>query len=438
MTINIRRLSSCAPDFDERIAVLKAPMEVIDPALVDTVSKIISTVRSRGDAALLEFTQRLDKHPASVMSELVFDRDRLAEFESKISDAEHTALKTAAARIERYHQQQLTDDWSIQDEHGSRLGQRIRPMARAGLYVPGGKASYPSSVLMNAITAKVAGVPSVTMVAPTPGGVLNPLVMAAASMAGVDQVVTIGGAQAVAALAYGTETVESVDKIVGPGNRFVAEAKRQVFGKVGIDMIAGPSEIFVIADGSVDPKWVALDLMSQAEHDEVAQAICISPSLAYLDAVANAIQALLPKMPRRSVIEASLQNRGALIAVDDLASAAELSNRFAPEHLELAVQDADKLLEKITHAGAIFLGAYSSESLGDYCVGTNHVLPTSGAARFSSPLSVYDFQTRTSIIDVNQLGAHALAEVAGTIADGESLTAHAMAARARLGEGSVN
>jgi histidinol dehydrogenase len=285
---------------------------------------------------------------------------------------------------------------------------------------------------MNAIPAKVAGVPDVTMVAPTPGGKLNPLVMAAASMAGVDRVVTIGGAQAVAALAYGTESIRAVDKIVGPGNRFVAEAKRQVFGKVGIDMIAGPSEIFVIADGSVDAKWIALDLMSQAEHDEVAQAVCISPNGAYLDAVADAIDALLPTMPRRSVIEASLKNRGALIVVEDLERAARLSNLFAPEHLELAVRDADQLLPHITHAGAIFLGAYSSESLGDYCVGTNHVLPTSGAARFSSPLGVYDFQTRTSIIDVNSRGAKALAEVAGTIADGESLAAHAMAARIRV------
>lgn len=432
MTIDIRRLNSSAPDFEAQIAALQVPMEVIDSGLVATVSEIISAVRSKGDLAVLELTQKLDNYPVSAMQELIFESEQLAEFEGKISDTERSALKTAAARIERYHQQQLTADWSIEDEYGSRLGQRTRPMSRAGLYVPGGKASYPSSVLMNAITAKVAGVPSIIMVAPTPGGVLNPLVMAAASMAGVDKVVTIGGAQAVAALAYGTESIAAVDKIVGPGNRFVAEAKRQVFGKVGIDMIAGPSEIFVIADGSVDPKWVALDLMSQAEHDEVAQAVCISPDAAYLDAVSDAILALLPAMPRRAVIEASLRNRGALIAVDDLESAAQLSNGFAPEHLELAVRDPAHLLTQITHAGAIFLGAYSSESLGDYCAGTNHVLPTSGAARFSSPLSVYDFQTRTSIIDVNRSGAQALAEVAGTIADGESLSAHAMAARARL------
>ena len=432
MKSDIRRLSSDAPDFDAQIAALQAPMEVIDPGLVTTVSEIIGRIRERGDAAILELTKSLDDHAVTDMSDLIFDRQRLSEFEQRISDAERSALKTAAARIERYHQQQLIQDWSIEDEYGSRLGQRILAMSSAGLYVPGGKASYPSSVLMNAIPAKVAGVPDVTMVAPTPGGKLNPLVMAAASMAGVDRVVTIGGAQAVAALAYGTESIKAVDKIVGPGNRFVAEAKRQVFGKVGIDMIAGPSEIFVIADGSVDPKWIALDLMSQAEHDEVAQAVCISPNDAYLDAVAEAIDALLPTMPRRSVIEASLKNRGALIVVEDLERAARLSNLFAPEHLELAVRDADQLLPHITHAGAIFFGAYSSESLGDYCVGTNHVLPTSGAARFSSPLSVYDFQTRTSIIDVNSHGAKALAEVAGTIADGESLAAHAMAARIRV------
>ena len=432
MKSDIRRLSSDTPDFDAQIAALQAPMEVIDPGLVTTVSEIIGRIRERGDAAILELTKSLDDHAVTDMSDLIFDRQRLSEFEQRISDAERSALKTAAARIERYHQQQLIQDWSIEDEYGSRLGQRILAMSSAGLYVPGGKASYPSSVLMNAIPAKVAGVPDVTMVAPTPGGKLNPLVMAAASMAGVDRVVTIGGAQAVAALAYGTESIKAVDKIVGPGNRFVAEAKRQVFGKVGIDMIAGPSEIFVIADGSVDPKWIALDLMSQAEHDEVAQAVCISPNDAYLDAVAEAIDALLPTMPRRSVIEASLKNRGALIVVEDLERAARLSNLFAPEHLELAVRDADQLLPHITHAGAIFLGAYSSESLGDYCVGTNHVLPTSGAARFSSPLGVYDFQTRTSIIDVNSHGAKALAEVAGTIADGESLAAHAMAARIRV------
>jgi histidinol dehydrogenase len=300
-----------------------------------------------------------------------------------------------------------------------------------GLYVPGGKASYPSSVLMNAIPAKVAGVAEVVMVAPTPGGQINPLVLAAASLAGVDQVLTVGGAQAIAALAYGTESLPAVDKIVGPGNRYVAEAKRQVFGKVGIDMIAGPSEIFVIADGTVDPDWIALDLMSQAEHDEMAQAVCIATNDDYLDAVTASLEKLLPEMPRRDVISSSLRNRGALISVPDLEAAASLSNRFAPEHLELAVASPEDLLPLIVSAGAVFLGAYSSESLGDYCAGTNHVLPTSGAARFSSPLSVYDFQTRTSVINITRAGANALAEVAGTIADSESLSAHARAARAR-------
>lgn len=428
----IRRLRSDCADFDQQVRALQAPMDVLDPGLVTTVRDIIATVREKGDSAILEFTKSLDNHPATGMDDLIFDGDRLSQFEAQISDAEREALDTAATRIRRYHEQQQAVDWAIEDEYGSRLGQRIQAMSSAGLYVPGGKASYPSSVLMNAIPAKVAGVANVTMVAPTPGGEVNPLVMAAASMAGVDQVVTVGGAQAVAALAYGTESIAPVDKIVGPGNRFVAEAKRQVFGKVGIDMIAGPSEIFIIADGSVDPNWIALDLMSQAEHDEVAQAVCISPNAEHLDAISDAIVALLPSMPRRSVIEASLANRGALIEVDSLESAAQLSNRFAPEHLELAVQNPVELLANITHAGAVFLGAYSSESLGDYCAGSNHVLPTSGAARFSSPLGVYDFQTRTSIIDVNATGAAALAEVAGTLADGESLSAHAAAARARV------
>ncbi|MEC8001462.1 MAG: histidinol dehydrogenase, partial [Pseudomonadota bacterium] len=371
------------------------------------------------------------QHPAESVSELVFEGDALKAFESQITGAERAAITEAAQRIRRYHEEQITPDWSITDEHGSQLGQRVRPMQRVGLYVPGGKASYPSSVLMNTIPAKVAGVADVVMVAPTPSGQVNPLVLAAASLAGVDQVVTVGGAQAVAALAYGTESIRAVDKIVGPGNRYVAEAKRQVFGKVGIDMIAGPSEIFVIADGTVDPDWIALDLMSQAEHDEMAQAVCIATSEDYLDAVTESLEKLLPDMPRRDVIAASLRNRGALISVADLSAAASLSNRFAPEHLELAVASPKALLPAISSAGAVFLGAYSSESLGDYCAGTNHVLPTSGAARFSSPLSVYDFQTRTSIINITRSGANALAEVAGTIADSESLSAHARAARAR-------
>ena len=427
----MQRFSQSDDDFEARVCALTAPMEALDPNLVGSVRDIITEVRSRGDQALLEFTQRFDQHPADSISQLLFEGDALQAFESQITVAERAAITEAAQRIRRYHEEQITSDWSITDEHGSQLGQRVRPMQRVGLYVPGGKASYPSSVLMNTIPAKVAGVADVVMVAPTPSGQVNPLVLAAASLAGVDQVVTVGGAQAVAALAYGTESIRGVDKIVGPGNRYVAEAKRQVFGKVGIDMIAGPSEIFVIADGTVDPDWIALDLMSQAEHDEMAQAVCIATSEDYLDAVTQSLEKLLPDMPRRDVISASLRNQGALISVPDLSAAASLSNRFAPEHLELAVASPDDLLPAISSAGAVFLGAYSSESLGDYCAGTNHVLPTSGAARFSSPLSVYDFQTRTSIINITRSGANALAEVAGTIADSESLSAHARAARAR-------
>ena len=427
----MQRFSHADHDFEARVGALAAPMDTLDPTLVDSVRDIIAEVRSGGDRALLQFTKRFDQHDAMAVSALIVEGDALKAFESQVTDMELAAITEAASRIRRYHEEQISSDWSICDEYGSRLGQRICPMRRVGLYVPGGKASYPSSVLMNAIPAKVAGVAEVVMVAPTPGGQINPLVLAAASLAGVDQVLTVGGAQAIAALAYGTESLPAVDKIVGPGNRYVAEAKRQVFGKVGIDMIAGPSEIFVIADGTVDPDWIALDLMSQAEHDEMAQAVCIATNDDYLDAVTASLEKLLPEMPRRDVISSSLRNRGALISVPDLEAAASLSNRFAPEHLELAVASPEDLLPLIVSAGAVFLGAYSSESLGDYCAGTNHVLPTSGAARFSSPLSVYDFQTRTSVINITRAGANALAEVAGTIADSESLSAHARAARAR-------
>ncbi len=427
----MQRFSHADHDFEARVGALAAPMDTLDPTLVDSVRDIIAEVRSGGDRALLQFTKRFDQHDAMAVSELIVEGESLKAFESQVTDMELAAITEAASRIRRYHEEQISSDWSICDEYGSRLGQRICPMRRVGLYVPGGKASYPSSVLMNAIPAKVAGVAEVVMVAPTPGGQINPLVLAAASLAGVDQVLTVGGAQAIAALAYGTESLPAVDKIVGPGNRYVAEAKRQVFGKVGIDMIAGPSEIFVIADGTVDPDWIALDLMSQAEHDEMAQAVCLATNDDYLDAVTASLEKLLPEMPRRDVISSSLRNRGALISVPDLEAAASLSNRFAPEHLELAVASPEDLLPLIVSAGAVFLGAYSSESLGDYCAGTNHVLPTSGAARFSSPLSVYDFQTRTSVINITRAGANALAEVAGTIADSESLSAHARAARAR-------
>lgn len=430
-TLEIQRFSQADDDFEARVLALTAPMEAMDPNLVSSVRDIIAEVRSGGDRALLAFTQRFDQNTAESVSELIFEGDTLKAFESRITTDELAAITEAANRIRRYHEEQVSHDWSITDEYGSQLGQRVRPMQRVGLYVPGGKASYPSSVLMNAIPAKVAGVAEVVMVAPTPAGRINPLVLAAASLADVDKVVTVGGAQAIAALAYGTESLQAVDKIVGPGNRYVAEAKRQVFGKVGIDMIAGPSEIFVIADGTVDPDWIALDLMSQAEHDEMAQAVCIATSEDYLDSVWASLEKLLPEMPRGDVIAASLRDRGALISVPDLQAAASLSNRFAPEHLELAVSSPEDLLSAISSAGAIFLGGYSSESLGDYCAGTNHVLPTSGAARFSSPLSVYDFQTRTSVVNITRAGANALAEVAGAIADSESLSAHAKAARAR-------
>lgn len=431
MTLEIKRISSSDPDFEAQIGGLLAPMDSLDPELVSTVRDIIAEVKLGGDTALLDYTQRFDGHTPQSAAELIVEGDELKAYQTIVTSAELEAISTAASRIRHYHEQQIMGDWSIRDEHGNRLGQRAQPMSRVGLYVPGGKASYPSSVLMNAIPARVAGVSELVMVAPTPNGEVNPLVLAAASLVGVDRVYKIGGAQAIAALAYGTESLKVVDKIVGPGNRYVAEAKRQVFGRVGIDMIAGPSEIFVIADGTVNPDWIALDLMSQAEHDEMAQAVCISNNEQYLDDVLAAIDRRLASMPRRDIIEASLENRGALISVPDLSAAAELSNRFAPEHLELAVESPDDLLGSISSAGAIFLGGYSSESLGDYCVGTNHVLPTSGAARFSSPLSVYDFQTRTSIIEVSKAGATALADVAGTIADSESLAAHAMAARVR-------
>jgi histidinol dehydrogenase len=431
MPITMKRISSFDLDFEAQIKGLMAPMDALDPQLASTVREIITSVKMGGDRALLDLTKRFDEHAPQSVAELIVEGDELKDYRARVTPAELKAISTAADRIRRYHEQQVMHEWSIRDDHGNRLGQRTQPMRRVGLYVPGGRASYPSSVLMNAIPAKVAGVSELVMVAPTPNGEVNPLVLAAASLAGVDQVYKVGGAQAIAALAYGTESLKAVDKIVGPGNRYVAEAKRQVFGTVGIDMIAGPSEIFVIADGSVNPDWIALDLMSQAEHDEMAQAVCISTSDQYLDDVLASIHGRLASMPRKDIIAASLENRGALISVPDLSSAAELSNQFAPEHLELAVESPDELLNLISSAGAVFLGGYSSESLGDYCAGTNHVLPTSGAARFSSPLSVYDFQTRTSIIDVSKAGANALADVAGTIADSESLTAHAMAARAR-------
>tara|TARA_E500000178_G_scaffold146544_1_gene146101 strand:- start:8636 stop:9946 length:1311 start_codon:yes stop_codon:yes gene_type:complete len=434
MTFSIRRLDANDASFEDQLTSLQAPMAELDPDLTQTVSLILQRIMAEGDKALLQLTRDFDHYPVNTVAELTLSREDLSQALDAIDDSSRAALDAAAERIKHYHSQQMTAaDWSIVDSHDSRLGQRVSALSRVGLYVPGGKASYPSSVLMNAIPAKVAGVDDLTMVVPAPNGEVNPVVLAAAGLAGVDRVYLIGGAQAVAALAYGTESVQVVDKIVGPGNRYVAEAKRQVFGRVGIDMIAGPSEIFIIADGSVDPQWIALDLMSQAEHDEMAQAVLISPDDAYLRSVEVALEQLMGTMPRRAIIEASLQNRGAFIKVQDLAQGAQVSNRFGPEHLELAVTEPRRLLEQIDSAGAVFLGGYSSEALGDYCAGTNHVLPTSGAARFSSPLGVYDFQKRTSVIEMSRKGAEALAEVAGVLADSESLSAHAAAARIRKG-----
>jgi histidinol dehydrogenase len=393
-------------------------------------------VRQRGDAAVLEYTQRFDGLAASTMAELSLSSAELAIAFDTLPTDQRQALEAAAARICSYHERQKVESWSYTETEGAmrgtRLGQKITPLDRVGLYVPGGKAAYPSSVLMNALPAKVAGVGELIMVVPTPRGEKNALVLAAAHLAGVDRVFTIGGAQAVAALAYGTQTIPQVDKIVGPGNAYVAAAKRRVFGTVGIDMIAGPSEVLVIADASANPDWVAMDLFAQAEHDELAQSILLCPDAVFIERVAASIEKLLPTMSRRAVIEASLKGRGALIQVADLTEACTIANRIAPEHLELAVAEPNLLVEKIRHAGAIFIGQYASESLGDYCAGPNHVLPTSRSARFSSPLGVYDFQKRSSLIEISAAGAQTLGPIAATLAYGEGLTAHARAAELRI------
>ena len=429
----IRRLSTQSPDFDAELRDLLALEAEQDASIEKTVLEILAEIRRRGDVALLEFTRKFDRLAVHEASHLELPARELQAALTSLAPEQRTALETAASRIRAFHERQRVEGWTYTEADGTVLGQRVTPLDRVGLYVPGGKAAYPSSVLMNAIPAKVAGVQELIMVVPTPGGERNPLVLAAAAIAGVDRVFTIGGAQAVAALAYGTESVPQVDKIVGPGNAYVANAKRHVFGTVGIDMIAGPSEILIIADGSTPPDWVAMDLFSQAEHDELAQSILICPDAAYLDAVTESIERLLPQMPRAQVIRTSLKDRGALILVKDLAEACAISNRIAPEHLELSVQDPQALVPQIRHAGAIFMGAYSSESLGDYCAGPNHVLPTSGSARFSSPLGVYDFQKRSSLIHVSQAGAQTLGRIASSLAEGEGLTAHARSADFRLG-----
>jgi histidinol dehydrogenase len=434
LDMKMQRLDTSQGDFDARLEQLTSWQEGLDEAVTEAVASIISNVASRGDAAVLEYTARFDQLEAASVAELEISHDRLAASLVSIDRSHRQALEYAADRVRSYHEHQLQPSWQYRDDTGNLLGQKITPLERAGIYVPGGKASYPSSVLMNALPARVAGVGEVIMVVPAPGGELNDLVLAAAHIAGVDRLFTIGGAQAIAALAHGTETVPAVDKIVGPGNIYVATAKRQVFGRVGIDMVAGPSEILVVCDGSTNPDWVAMDLFSQAEHDENAQSLLLSPDGNYLDAVQASIDRLLPEMDRARIIRSSLQSRGALIKTRDLADAIAVSNRLAPEHLELSVADPQALLPLVQHAGAIFMGAYTSESLGDYCAGPNHVLPTSRTARFSSPLGVYDFQKRSSLIMCSEQGVQELGRMASVLARGEELSAHARSAEMRLDE----
>jgi len=406
-----------------------------DAAIEQRVADILADVQQRGDAAVLDYTQRFDGLQAASVAELEITQAELQAALDSLPDAQREALQAAAARVRKYHEAQKKasgESWSYRDEDGTLLGQKVTPLDRVGIYVPGGKAAYPSSVLMNAIPAHVAGVQDIIMVVPTPQGVRNPLVLAAACVAGVSRAFTLGGAQAVAALAYGTATIPKVDKITGPGNAYVASAKKRVFGTVGIDMIAGPSEILVLADGTTPAEWVAMDLFSQAEHDELAQSILLCPDAAYIAEVQAAIDRLLPEMPRREIIAKSLNDRGALILTRDMAEACAISNRIAPEHLEVSSRDPHRWEPLLRHAGAIFLGAYTSESLGDYCAGPNHVLPTSGTARFSSPLGVYDFQKRSSLIEVSEVGAQALGRIAAELAYGEGLQAHARAAELRL------
>ncbi len=430
--IAIKRFSSSDADFEARLETLLAFEAAQDESIDKGVASILADVKLRGDAAVLEYTNRFDRLQAQSLSDLELGVGELRLALDSLPEVQLLALETAAARVRSYHEHQLLQSWQYEDAEGTLLGQKVTPLDRVGLYVPGGKASYPSSVLMNAIPAKVAGVGELVMVVPTPDGERSPLVLAAAALAGVDRVFCIGGAQAVGALAYGTASVPRVDKIVGPGNAYVAAAKRRVFGVVGIDMVAGPSEILVICDGQTDPDWVAMDLFSQAEHDELAQSILLCPDAAYIERVQASIERLLPDMPRRKIITSALENRGALIQVRDLEEACAISNRIAPEHLELSMVDAEKWVEKIRHAGAVFIGPHTSEPLGDYCAGPNHVLPTSGSARFSSPLNVYDFQKRSSLIRVSAAASRTLGLVASTLARGEGLTAHARSAEYRV------
>ena len=433
--VSIRRLQTSDDGFEAEFEALLHWSDATDQAIEQQVASILDDVRLRGDAAVLEYTARFDGVLAASVAGLEIPRSEWQAALAALPLEQRSALEDAAVRVRRYHERQLDAcgrSWSYRDEDGNLLGQKVTPLDRVGIYVPGGKASYPSSVLMNALPAKVAGVGEIVMVVPTPRGERNRLVLAAAAVAGVDRIFTVGGAQAVAALAYGTATIPAVDKITGPGNAYVASAKRRVFGKVGIDMIAGPSEILVLADGSTPADWVAMDLFSQAEHDELAQSILLCPDAAYIDAVRAAIARTLPQMPRAAVIRASLEGRGALILTRSMAEACDISNRIAPEHLEISSRDPHRWEPLLRHAGAIFLGAYTSESLGDYCAGPNHVLPTSGTARFSSPLGVYDFQKRSSLIEVSHAGAQTLGRIASVLAHGEGLQAHARAAEMRL------
>ena len=428
----IRRLDAAASDFLATLDALLAFESGTDAQIESAVTDILAAVRADGDAAVIDCTRRFDRLDALDMAALELPRQALHNALASLPEAQRAALHVAAGRVEAYHRRQIAESWEYTEADGTRLGQIVTPLDRVGLYVPGGRAAYPSSVLMNAIPAKVAGVGELIMVVPTPDGERNPLVLAAAAITGVDRVFTIGGAQAVAALAYGTQTIPQVDKIVGPGNAYVAAAKRRVFGTVGIDMVAGPSEVLVISDGSGNPDWVAMDLFAQAEHDELAQSILLCTDAAFIDAVAASIAKLLPEMPRRQTIAASLANRGALIKVSDLDEACAIANRIAPEHLELSMEDAEDWIGKIRHAGAIFVGHWSVEALGDYCAGPNHVLPTMRSARFSSPLGVYDFQKRTSLIHVSEAGAQTLGPVAAVLAEGEGLQAHARSATYRV------
>jgi len=426
--MKLRRLSTRNSGFDAELAQLTRYDAAQDPAVREAVRGIIADVRARGDLAVLEYARRFDRIEAKSIASLEIGQEKLKSALASIPEAQAQALRLAAERIRAFHERQLQQSWDHTDKDGTRLGQRVSPIERVGLYVPGGKAAYPSSVLMNALPAKVAGVRELIMTSPNS----NPLVLAAAALSGVDRMFAIGGAHAVAALAYGTESLPRVDKIVGPGNVYVAEAKRQVFGQVGIDMVAGPSEILVICDGRTPADWVAMDLFSQAEHDEVAQALLLSPDESYLNEVEAAMHRLLDEMPRKQVIAASLEARGALILTRDLDEACALASRIAPEHLELSVEDPQAWLPKLGSAGAIFLGRWSSEAIGDYCAGPNHVLPTAGTARFSSPLGVYDFQKRTSLIGISEKSAAKLGPIAMTLAEGEGLSAHARSAGMRL------